>query len=149
MNNFTKKDLQNGDMIVLRDGAKGVWVCNDNKVIVLNDGKYMRQDLVAEDLTSRSYDSYDIIRVYRGVECFNMCKGENNLVYDRAMIKESKSEEVTPDRYIRVAVVSSGYKLEEFINEAGYDNILQIMPTTNYNYTIIYKSEHAIDMEDC
>ena len=148
MNNFTKKDLQNGDMIVLRDGAKGVWVCNDNEVVVMNDGTYMRQSMLKDDLTAIN-PKFDIMYVYRGVRCFNECKCRDNLVYDRAKIEESKSEEVTPDKYIRVAEISDEYKLEEFINKVGYDNILQIMPTTNYNYTILYRSEHAIDPEEC
>jgi len=149
MNNFTKKDLQNGDMIVLRDGAKGVWVCTDNEVIVMNDGTYMRQSMIKDDLTAFN-PKFDIMNVYRGARSFNECKYRDNLVYDRAKIEESKSEEVTPDKYIHVAMTDSyDDRFERFINKVGYDNILQIMPTTNYHYTILYRSEHAIDPKEC
>ena len=93
MKNFTKKNLKNGDFVILRNGMVGA-VIVDTNTIVLDDGRFMEISCYDADLTSKRNlydhsDDYDIMKVYRGNRSFKQVKGihSGNPIYDRNIIE--------------------------------------------------------------
>ena len=59
-----KKDLSGGNYVILRDGSKCI-VQETNKILVdVEDGTYINLDSLNENLTCKSNNSLDIIKVY-------------------------------------------------------------------------------------
>ena len=93
-NEFTKSDLENGDVIVRRDGSVEI-VCTETGTLITEDGYNLLSD-VREDLTDKYECDYDIMKVYRPQhpsQCqFCGCYKGGELVYDRDTIEKERSE---------------------------------------------------------
>ena len=95
MKNFTKKDLKNGDFVILRSGKVGI-VIADTEEVVYDGGGFDRLLSWNEELTSKTHasynprlNSYDIMKVCRNVHTFDGAKSANGdrIVYDREKIE--------------------------------------------------------------
>ena len=100
MAKFTKKDLRNGDFVRLRNGDIGVVVL-DIDSIVSRDGCYLNASRYDDDLDIVSgYREFDIMKVCRGVHCFNSAKDELDrgsslyIVYEREVVTEMTLDEI-------------------------------------------------------
>lgn len=85
MKNFTKNDLKNGDFVIRRDGVKGVVVANTGVVVCWNGGYLNLHDFNAD--LSCDNSTFDIMKVYRGAKCFDLCEKFGILVYDRESVE--------------------------------------------------------------
>lgn len=100
MKTFTKKNLRNGDVAVLRNGKVGI-VIPDQNVIVLDAGDFERMCNYADDLRIADYDypEGDIMKVYRPNQPYQ-CRfrpdsyTEGTLIYERKEIEEMTLEEI-------------------------------------------------------
>lgn len=100
MKYFTKKDLKNGDVVVLRNENVGIAIPDQN-VIVFDDGSFERISNYADDL--RICDNYfppmNIVKVYRPNQPYQ-CRfhpdgyTEAALVYERKEVEEMTLEEI-------------------------------------------------------
>ena len=101
MKNFTKKNLKDGDFVVLRNGDIGVIVQNI-EAIVLQDGSYLAVSKYNDDLYIESeWREFDIMKICRDVHCFNAAKAEFDrgssskyIVYEREVVEEMTLEQV-------------------------------------------------------
>lgn len=104
---FTKKDFQNGDIVVTRGGEPGV-VIVDKEMILFQNGGFDCFDMFTDDLMSDDEERQcDIMRVYQGDSLFGFedyCVV--NLVFDRkeepALKAESKEVPVQEENRIPV-----------------------------------------------
>lgn len=75
-----KKNLSGGNYVILRDGSKCI-VQETNKILVdVEDGTYVNLDSLNEDLTCKSNNSLDIIKVYSDYTL-------KDLLYKRRILK--------------------------------------------------------------
>ena len=93
--NFTKKDLKTGDIVVLRNGELGV-VILDTEIILYQNIGFDDLDLFSDTLESLSDgEEYDIVSVYSGdggpIGFYDYKDG--HLVFDRDGATEPEEEE--------------------------------------------------------
>ena len=100
---FTKKDLETGDIVILRNGEMGVVLTQIDQIMYQNMGMNFLDEFTEELLYDSGYDGrlpeYDIMEVRRGSEgvppSFLLC-GLCDLVFERAE-EADEAEEVQED----------------------------------------------------
>lgn len=94
MQKFTRNDLKTGDIIVTRDKAVGLVITQKN-AIIYPSGDYDVIDWnFNDDLTSMAEDDYDIVRVYRTMDCDPL--GYTNYEEDGDLVFESPTADEPP-----------------------------------------------------
>lgn len=96
---FTKKDLQNGDVVEYKNGSRRV-VIDDQ---LFGEDGYSKLDAFSGNLKA---SHYTIMKVYRNPKCFSNCD-ESNCIYDRNTddVKEMTLAEVCKELGYNIKIV--------------------------------------------
>lgn len=88
---FTKSDLKNGDVLIKRNGCVEIAI-PETGITIMEDGHINEFIDINEDLTSRIFDAFDIVKVYRPKETYqcdfaNYYFTQGKLIFDRDVIE--------------------------------------------------------------
>ena len=121
MQKFTRNDLKTGDIVVSRDKSAGLVITQKNAIIYPSGGYDEIDWSFNDDLTSTEEDAYDIVRVYRTMDCNAL--GYTNYEEDGDLVFESPTADEPPHPIQRPQPPETPkHKLATVLAQAFYGN---------------------------
>lgn len=101
MKNFTKKDIQTGDIVVTSNQGNAIVIAGRLKKhdMLLNEAALSHLDSYTNDLCHKSYEEFTIDKVYTIDDCYDYSLEEliNDLPEDKVSLKWERKKEIKID----------------------------------------------------